>query len=355
MTVEDSMKTASFAIALALAACNGTTSIGSGTPSDTGGAPGSDDAGAGTTTEPSGPAQCPTSLTLKPENDYQLSVDARMELTHVAPNSDLTFDWSGVTQDYLGRTLDPKNDISELELSLIGSKLPGDELDTTLSMLDDSSVGSLLQFAPLQAVTQVNATDMTPALNAPPGPILQYFDPVPFSGFDYLLSASSDFPFGTRMLAAFTLDAQSSNTSVVMTSRSTNLSYTAHLDTLVPLQLAQLTTDGVLDWSELGVDVYGRTLSALSLREVHISEYSLPLAELEANVMTLDAGADHVFRAEIGPGMSLDFSAFLDDEGNQFPGIVPNGRTWFLAIYDDQRFIPAPIFVTRLESCGSAQ
>jgi len=38
---------------------------------------------------------------------------------NVAPNVALTFDWSGVSEDFLGGRLDPKTDIGYVEISMV--------------------------------------------------------------------------------------------------------------------------------------------------------------------------------------------------------------------------------------------
>src|SRR4051794_10795380 len=102
------MKVASwFSVALVLAACNATTSIGSGTLDSGGDQSSNDQPDSGTSSadsggaanEPHGTPECVTSIVASEGNDYTLSTTFQFELTHVAPNVALTFDWSGVTED----------------------------------------------------------------------------------------------------------------------------------------------------------------------------------------------------------------------------------------------------------------
>jgi hypothetical protein len=359
-----------FSLALALA-CNDTSSIGhgtldsggrgsseqpdSGTPSVTAGAPSTDGSG-GVASEPTGALECVSNIVPTAANDYELVPTFGFELTHVAPNVDLTFDWSGVTQDFLGRSLDPKTDIAHLELSLVTFRQATDVLAEQFMTLSTEAV-DLLDLDTMGSRTRAGTEDLHVQLQLFPelDGVLGDFDGVVLAGYPYLLSIASTSPAGNqiRMFAPFTLDFASKNTSVVMTSQSTTLAWASNLTTLTPVHVRPQDPHEMLDLSHLTSDVFGRPLPQ-TLRQVRITEHSAALDELAGEVMDLDAVADHVWRAPAGTETSIDLSTLTDDDGQPFRGIDPAGHTWLLALYADD-VIPAPVFLTALEPCTVAQ
>jgi len=371
------MKLASwFAITLALA-CNATSSIGHGTLDDGTASDSNDQADAGTTFDRAGapgsggtssvnPApgatggssgagtlRCVFDIQATTENNYGLSATFGFELTHVAPNVPLTFDWSGVTTDFFGRSLDPQTDIARLEVSLVSYKNTADVLARDFMTLSTKTI-DLLALDTLGSRTRARTEDLEVQMEPPIADnVLSDFDGVAFDGFPYLLSIASTSATGDqiRMFAPFVLDFASKNTSVSMTSSSTTLAYASSL-TLTPVHIRPRDPHELLDLSHLTTDVFGRPFPE-ALREIRISEHSHSLDELAADVMDLDAVADHVWRAPAGTETSIDLSTLADDEGQAFPGIDPAGHAWLLALYADD-VIPAPVFLTALEPCDAA-
>jgi hypothetical protein len=366
------MKLASwFSLALALA-CNDTSSIGhgtldgrggqgsneqadSGTPSVTAGAP-STDASGGVTNEPPGAAECVSTLAATEANDYELVPTFGFELTHVAPNVDLTFDWSGVTADLFGKSLDPKLDVSHLELSLVNDRGTAGVLAEQFMTLSTMTI-DLLELDTMGSRTRAGTEDLQVQVRLIPeiDSVLADFDEGAFYDFPYLLSIASTSVTGNqiRMLAPFVLDGASSNTSVMMSSHSTTLAYATSFTGLSPVHIRPHDPHEILDLSQLATDAFGRAFPQ-TLREVRITEHSTSLDDLAADVMDLDTVAGHVWRAPVGTEKTIDLSTLADDDGQPFRGIDAAGHTWLLALYAHD-VIPAPVFLTALEPCTGAQ
>jgi hypothetical protein len=305
----------------------------------------------GAASEPHGAAECAASIVASEANDYALSTTFGFELTHVAPNVALTFDWSGVTEDFLGRPLDPKTDISYVDVSMVNDRGAAPRLAADFMTLSTSTV-DWLALDTMGKRTHAGSDELEPQ-NTPPLPndVLSIFDGVAFGGFPYLVSIASTSDAGreTRMFAPFIFDSASENRSVVMTSHATTLAYAADLSVLTPARVQPHEPHLALDVSQLATDVYGRSFPT-TLAEVRISEHSTPRGDLARDVMDLDAVADHVWRAPVGADTSIDLSTLADEDGQAFPGIDPTDPTWLLALYAGDA-VPAPVFLTALEPC----
>ena len=171
-------------------------------------------------------------------NDYAFSSTITLQPVTVAPMSNLTFDWSGLTKDFLGRPLAPATDLGtaivmiwDLALADFETALNADALYTAdlvvsppLNLpLAGATSGQLYDFL-------VNGTAVTPAMfNA-------YFDATLYtpdsSTFIVGVQTGTDLGRNIRMLQAMNLDASSTVTNVALTNTSTKLTYTANLHDL---------------------------------------------------------------------------------------------------------------------------
>jgi hypothetical protein len=339
----------------------GGTGTGAAAPNDSGGEPSlpTDNGNAGVSSGLPNPSECSFTIYASEANDYTISTKFSFELTHVKPNVDLTFDWSGVTRDYLGNEIDPKADISYSDLSFIAfTNIGADELGQQLSNGGAFTPDELLELIGLDTMrsrTRANATDYQPlSKSAAYRDILMDFDPIAYKGFTYLLRVSSSLTpgLGTRMFATFTLDDQSENTNVVLTSRSTGFDYSANLQALSPAHIRPMSTHALFDFSRLKTNAYGQPFTQPV--QISISEQSSSLADLQTHVLDLDAVADHVWTAPLGSETSLDIATLTDSDGQPFPGIdLDSGHTWLIALYADPTgLVPAPVYLTELGPCG---
>ena len=173
-------------------------------------------------------------IVAKEANDYKFTSTITLPPATVKSMSNLTFDWSAVTKDFLGHSLNTTADLNTV--SVLMWQLPLAELEVklnadTLSMLDllvvpppswpapGMSTGGMTN-APLYSFT-LNGAEVTPA------DFNMYFDPATFvpSMYSYMVAAATGTEIGQgfRMLQTFKLDPGSSNTTVALKNDSTRL------------------------------------------------------------------------------------------------------------------------------------
>ena len=287
-------------------------------------------------------------------------------LTQVAPVTELTFDWSAVTTDFLGNPVDPAQDIVLVTIALW--QMTPDEFATRIN---DDTLGSPAVAAFLQTEGQVTQTGLF-ALTPPAGPIpeeqmLSFFDIDAYPPGDnfYTLLLGSDLTPGmnTRMIGGFELNAASTNTEVRLDDDSTKLEYDVDFSesqpTLVPAGVADLT----IDWSGMEtlsttetdptkLNAAGLPFLKRSIKQVKVASYTQTEAELKQKetILRLDDLADATYIGDVASGSAFNLAELVDANGNPFAGIDAT-HTWVLALVNTDSMNPAPWYLTFLKEC----
>jgi hypothetical protein len=168
------------------------------------------------------------SIIAKEANDYAFSSTITLTPVTVKQMSNLTFDWSGVSKDFLGHTLQA-GDLNTALAMLWGLKLS--DLQTALNA-DELFTSDLVVSPPPSMAIAGNTTaklyDFTINGTALPADMINgYFDAATYTPANstYLFGVQHGTELGRemKMLQAFNVDASSSNTNVTMTNDSTKM------------------------------------------------------------------------------------------------------------------------------------
>jgi hypothetical protein len=327
-------------------------------------------------------------------NDYQFSSTITTTPVTVKSMTNLTFDWSAVTHDFLNHPLDAVADLNLTSVMMF--QIPRTEVQKKLN--DDTLVqGDLYTSVPASwpppGVSsggktsamlydfQLNGTALTME------EYNMYFDPMAFPESDYSFMSTVQTGLtlgrGFRMLQAFNLDPNASATSVAITNDSTKLTYSVNLHSLtisgVPAATPALTLDFTALQTPACLDMvdnacpdgttpglctattmqsclkYNKNALGGDFKEQYITSwivghYSQTVAELEARFLDLELIATKFYRANIESGTVLDFSTLKDETGASFPGIDDSG-TWLVALICGNCRNPAPWYLTILKPC----
>jgi hypothetical protein len=336
----------------------------------------------------SGGGQCASgTLKVQAANNYTFASNITLTPVKVqANNPNLTFDWSGVTTDFLGRAVSPTKDIDSVLLVELGGTV--DEFQKTLN---DDNTDKLKQLAqgPLQLLTMNTLTSGNLQDFGVPGQpqntyksnqsvhdaVTQYLDPTindPAShSFALMPSHGTDPGSGSRMILAFTIDTSSTTTSLALgantrvpagtnghtggtTGQSMSVTYDANIHGLTPIKVAAGDTSLVIDWSALTTNGLGRPFQAHSLGRFTIGHYTQTLTELENSFFDLETIGTAMYSGAIPSDDPVAVSTLKETTtGAAFPGIDNTG-TWILALFCDTVVCgnPAPWFLTVLQTCN---
>jgi len=298
-----------------------------------------------------------TSIVANEANNYAFSSTLTFPPIAVAPKTELTFDWSGVTTDFIGHSLDTKKDLNTISILMWSLTLA----DVQTKLNSDSLMMSDLTVVPLSVSTDGNSTSaklFSFTLSGNPvtsSDILPYFDAdnYPPATHTYLLTAATGTIVGqgTKMLQSFQLDPNSTNSTVTMTSDSTKLDYKANLHSLIATGIPAGQAAITLDWSQMKTNALGNTFITTNITSALVAHYTQTPAELETKFLDIELIAAALYKSSIATGTTLDFSSLQDSNGNVFPGIDGTG-TWMVALRCGGCRNPAPWYLSILKPCS---
>jgi hypothetical protein len=344
-------------LSLSLAACSSSDSGGSGTT--------------GCTSLPvtSGQQQVAcmgTSVVASTANNYSFSSTMKLPALTVKSMSNLTFDWGGVTKDFLGHPVNSTNNSLDT-MSLLVFQLPLSEVETklnadTLSQQDVYQVpppswpapgmaAGTMTSAPLYDFT-ANGVAVTPAeFNAATDPA-----EFPASTFTFMAAASHGLTIGEgfRMLQTFHVDNGASATTVALKDNSTQLTCQVSLRNLTITGVTAGTPALTMSWQQLvaqgSQNALGNPFLDNYITNAVVGHFTETPEELEKKFLDLDLIATKYYKADILVNGTLNFTSLMTDAGEAFPGIDNTG-TWMVGLICGNCRNPAPWYMTILKPC----
>jgi hypothetical protein len=343
------------ALSLSLAGCSGSEDPGgSGGSGPMGGSGSSGNNNSGGT---GGGSSCSATFDATTTNNYTFSSTITLAPVLVKPESDLTFDWSAVSVDFMGHELNPATDIDTANFVLWG--LPEADLETKLNADDLKQSESVVP-----ATAETNNTKTSVGLfefQAVSGQmiteeeILGYMNaetyPPDQNTYTFIIASGSLLTGGrARMIQAVKLDPASTNTTVAVTNDSTKLDYEVDLLGLTPTAVPVGQADLTVSWEDILTNAMGHTFKPTQITEVRVAHYTETEEELEDQFLDLELIAQNMWRDQEIAGTSVSLSTLKDENGGTFPGISAEG-TWVLGLVCGSCRNPAPWYLTVLKPC----
>lgn len=347
---------------LALMGCSSTT------PSSNGSAGSSNSAGSGSTAGGnasaggSGSASCNASFEATTANNYKFSSTITLSPVMVKPKSEITFDWSAVTTDFMGHAMDPAKDVdfanlvlwslseADLQMQLNADSIAQKDFVTTGKSPTNNTATSVSLFNFLAPSGQAITKDE----------ILPYMDetkyPPETNTYTLIISAGDLISGGrSRMIQAMKLDPASTNTMVKLTNDSTKLDYSVDLHSLTPTSVPAGMAALKVSFENIEKNAMGNDFLPTQITEVRVAHYTQTVAELEKKFLDLELIAENTWNNLGDNGTSVagtDFTldALKDKSGNAFTGVTSSG-TWVLGLVCGSCKNPAPWYITVLKPC----
>jgi hypothetical protein len=334
-----------------------------------------------------GGGQCASgTLKLAAANNYTFSSNITLTPTKIKANEpNLTFDWSGLTTDFLGRTIDPKTDIDSVLLVVLS--LTVDQFQQHVN--DDDGMLKTFNQGALQLVTNKALSSANLQDFGVPGQsqntyktsidvqnaVNDYLNPDKFDPTKNTLalmpSQGTNVAGGYRMIQLFTVDAGATATSIALTGdtrvaagtgghtggtmgSSMSVTYDTHLQSLIPIKIAAGDTSFMVDWSGLSKNALNRDWIKSSISKLVIGHYTQSLTELENQFFDLETISTNIYSEYVPDDTPISVSGLKEETTSAaFPGIDNTG-TWIMALFCDPSFCgnPAPWFLTILQTCN---
>ncbi len=308
-------------------------------------------------------------LLAKEANNYAFSSTIEVATTTVAANSELFFDWSALTTDFMGHGLDPMANIDMLSLIIwklnhaeMQEKLNSDQLGAS-----DTLGGSVIALYTEKARTDGSIFDFNIPGSGPrpadepedakvefQNQVLGRLNPAEIdpATHTYTIMAQEGYVLGegVRMVQAFTLSETETNTQVAITPTSSTLTYNADLTSLTPVMMPAGVSNILVNWEEIETNALGREFEDRSIEEVMVAKYSLTPEQLQGEFLDLEYVHDEMYRGPVVAGEELVLSDLSDENGMPFTGITADG-TWIVALVCGYCGNPAPWYITVVQAC----
>ena len=285
-------------------------------------------------------------ILLSDEDNYGFEGQLEIESTALMPGSDPEFDWSSLTTDLQGHTLDPVADIDAASI-IVFRDLSEEEVEVGLSTdsIDQSSLALFISVN-VETSTQVHLSDFTLFGNDIDAE--QYFEEG-YGTWLLTLNTGTVPGVGTRMAAFVSPVADEESEQVDIIDSSTLLHVDASIASITPITVPANQSALVIDWSEITTDGQGGAFESGSIDQVSLGWYAdLHAEDLEREFLDLELIADEQWVAEAS-GSDMDLQELANDEST-FPGVDDEGA-WVLALRCTTCVNPTPPFLTLLSAC----
>jgi hypothetical protein len=155
-----------------------------------------------------------------------------------------------------------------------------------------------------------------------------------------------------RMIQFFTLDANSTDTQINITTDSTKLTYEVDMRSQSRIPVPLNTPTLSVNWENVSKNASGFLFVPNRVDRVVVAHYSMSVCELEDNFLDLETIHDKWYYFDLeNVSVSQDLTALKTADGVPFPGITADG-IWILGLFCTLECSnPAPIFMTILHPC----
>jgi hypothetical protein len=303
-----------------------------------------------------------TPVTITDETNYSFTSTLSIRMSTLKDDTDLMFDWTSVTTDFYGQSVDPAADIDTVLISLWD--LQPDELMDRLNRDDLSRSDNEGAIMVYPDGSYTNANLLSFGLLGDPVPnedeIWKRFDTslpgyqFPQDQHTFLLMAATgtDIGRGGRMLSLFNVDPSSSEMGLTLDNDSTSLDWQVDLARAKAVSVPAGTPGLTIDWSQMTVNALGNDYVGNQVTEAVVAHFPTgSIADLEHDFLRLQTVADAWYSGLVRIGESIDLSTLADTGGATFPGIDADG-TWLVALFCTTSCNnPAPWSITILRAC----
>ena len=274
-------------------------------------------------------------------DDHNFTFSSALESQPIAARAQtpLSLDWSTLTNDLLGNTISPQEDIAKVSLLLFANLNHEQVLDgVSNENLRQSDLSGYAEYVPQEGETATTLDEFSlQGVSLEPEEHLG-----DQAGTFMLLAANEDEE--SLMLSFFLTDSQEENQNIALTSHSTSLSYTVELEDqdIIRPQGAQ---NYVLDWQSITKSGTGMPIQGGQIDSIMLAGFSDSLGELEEQFLQLPQIAKEYYTLDIGYETGLDLNV-LSDQG--FTDFSTQER-WVFALRCARCLNPAPLVVGIIE------
>jgi len=267
-----------------------------------------------TTQEVTVPDEPRSILEMQDRHNYRLSGAIEVPHASTLPQSDLIFDWSGLTVDIWGRSLDAST-VDQIKLYAFNQNADALAAQLSADSLDPGEALEIWYYSPMGRDSALTS-DFSHTGN-------------PFD-FDYWFQVSLNHTFlvtlldaDLKLLSAATFKPGASERSIAFTDAPLN--WTAELGADALITTEELGPVWTFDWVQLTVDAHGEAFDPLLSDQLFVAK--LPTSDVASVALNIPDAADAYFVRYVQGQSSVGTDDLSALDGGEFTGFTA-GDTW---------------------------
>ncbi len=271
--------------------------------------------------------------------NYTYTIDLEVSEVELLEYSNATIDWSEVTRDLRGRTIDPRADVRAVQLVWLRDIAP-DELGVALATgsIEAADVGAFAEGAVTPGQTSATFADL--GLLGQPFPYTEYFGGTEGTWMARLAVHEDD-----NGMVLVVRPTPTGAARCALTSDSASLEVGVDLASTEPVRVPDGETR--VRWDTLTRDGLGDAIDSRDVQRLEIARFDESIEAIEAALLDYATLAEASWAVDAWSETEVDLAAATDADGGAFPGFDAEG-TWLVALWCDTCPLPAPPFLGRI-------
>ena len=296
-------------------------------------------------------------------NNYSFTVGVDFGEIEMTEGTDGTVDWSGVTTDMRGNTIESPADIELVRLVSLTLDQADVETAVAAGTLTQEYIRTPWEFVNSDGASSCSLSDFQVTGN--------YFDPgSPDQGLGFYIpdgvttSWIASLWANNPKLGAYEIlstvflvpTAESTNTMAAMTTTSATIDFTADLHSATPVTVGPDAGTYSLDWTAVTQDPQGKPFDFTKASDLFIAHLSTAssITDVEGSLLTSLNASDTWLMDVYGDPAVDDLSqAISPTDGSAFAGFTEDG-IWIIGILNPDGSEPAPYLMFQVTVDASA-
>jgi len=287
-------------------------------------------------------------MTFSAENNYTFTLAIDISPIELAAGTDFSIDWSALTLDLRGRTVDPAL-VDTVTISRFGLEQEEIEQQVADDELSQAAVESYFQFLNVDGSTAADASGFS-IIGNNFAPATDFVEDDEATWLVSLISTGGSRALDILISKFVVPSASATTTEVSFTNDCSTIDFTSDLGSATPLRTSAGLDSYTLDWSGLENTASNKPYEILDGDQMFIVQTGLDtVEEVETELLRMFEIAENTWYLSSYGVTFADLMTAEADDGSLFPGFSTDGGVWIIGVECTECTSPAPMFLGVVE------